>query len=187
MEGAATVTVNYGGRFDVVNGYTIGNQLSPRLNTVWTGDAVDDGPCRLCQLFHAAAAGTGLDRRTSPSMPNTSAAPAVTEKRPIKNESAQYFDAGVTQEVLPGLKLGVDLYYKYSRNLLDEGQFGAPVVLTPFNYHIGINQGIELTTNYTVGNFTFYGNLAIAKQKAKGIELGAIQLQPRPISPRPTA
>ena len=30
-----TVTVNYGGRFDVVNGYTMGNQLSPRLNTVW--------------------------------------------------------------------------------------------------------------------------------------------------------
>ncbi len=31
-----TVTVNYGGRFDVVNGFTIGNQLSPRFNTVWT-------------------------------------------------------------------------------------------------------------------------------------------------------
>ncbi len=29
------VTVNYGARFDVVNGYTTGSQLSPRLNMVW--------------------------------------------------------------------------------------------------------------------------------------------------------
>ncbi len=56
---------------------------------------------------------------------------------PIKNESAQYFDAGVTQEVITGLKIGLDLYYKKARNLLDEGQFGAPVILTPFNYHVG--------------------------------------------------
>jgi outer membrane receptor for ferrienterochelin and colicin len=27
-----TVTVNYGARFDVVNGYTMGSQLSPRIN-----------------------------------------------------------------------------------------------------------------------------------------------------------
>ncbi len=29
------VTVNYGARFDVVNEYTMENQISPRLNTVW--------------------------------------------------------------------------------------------------------------------------------------------------------
>ena len=29
------VTINYGARFDVVNGYTMGSQLSPRLNMVW--------------------------------------------------------------------------------------------------------------------------------------------------------
>jgi outer membrane receptor protein involved in Fe transport len=88
---------------------------------------------------------------------------------PIKNESAQYFDIGVTQEALPGLKLGADAYYKYARNLIDEGQFGSPVVLTPFNYHFGVNQGVELTVNYTAGNFELYSNLAIAKQKAKDV------------------
>jgi hypothetical protein len=99
----------------------------------------------------------------------TSAQPAVTQNDPIKNERAQYLDAGVIQEWLPGLKTGVDLYYKYARSLIDEGQFGSPVVLTPFNYHFGVNQGVELTTSYTAGNFEYYGNLAIAKQKAKGI------------------
>ena len=62
-----------------------------------------------------------------------------TGNSPIKAERSHYFDAGVTQDVtqVPGLKLGLDAYYKYSRNLLDEGQFGAPIILTPFNYHVG--------------------------------------------------
>jgi outer membrane receptor protein involved in Fe transport len=67
---------------------------------------------------------------------------------------------------------------KFARNLLDEGQFGAPVVLTPFNYRIGLNQGIELTTDYTLGAFVFYGNLAIAKQKAKGIDSAQFNFGP---------
>ena len=36
---------------------------------------------------------------------------------PVKSERSHVFDAGVTQEVLPGLKVGVDVYYKYARNL----------------------------------------------------------------------
>jgi outer membrane receptor for ferrienterochelin and colicins len=32
---------------------------------------------------------------------------------------------------------GVDTYYKRSQNLIDEGQFGAPIILTPFNYAQG--------------------------------------------------
>ena len=172
-----TVTVNYGGRFDVVNGYTIGNQLSPRLNTVWTPT-----PSTTLHAGYASYFTPPPQELVSTAnlalYANTSAAPAVTENSPLKNESAQYFDAGVTQEALPGLKLGIDLYYKYSRNLLDEGQFGAPVILTPFNYHIGINKGIELTTSYTVGNFTYYGNLAIAKQKASGIDSAQFNFSP---------
>lgn len=164
-----TVTVNYGGRFDEVNGYTTGNQLSPRLNTVWQATP--------STVVHAGYASyftpppTELVSTQSLALfANTSAAPAVTQNSNIKNERAQYFDIGATQEVLTGFKVGLDIYYKYSRNLLDEGQFGAPVVLTPFNYHVGYNKGVELTTNYTIGNFTYYGNLAIAEQKAEGID-----------------
>jgi outer membrane receptor protein involved in Fe transport len=163
------VTVNYGGRFDVVNGYTIGNQLSPRFNTVWTPT-----PSTTLHVGYASYFTPPPQELVSTSnlaaFANTSGEPPVTTNSPIKNESAQYFDGGATQEVIPGLKVGLDLYYKKARNLLDEGQFGAPVILTPFNYHIGINRGVEITTNYTVGNFTYYGNLALAKQNAKGID-----------------
>jgi outer membrane receptor protein involved in Fe transport len=171
------VTVNYGGRFDLVNGYTMGSQFSPRLNTVWQATP--------STTFHA-----GYARYFTPPpqelvstenvvlYANTSGAAASPENSPIKNESANYFDVGATQDVLTGLKAGVDLYYKYSRNLLDESQFGAPIVLTPFNYHLGINKGVELTTNYNVGNFTFYGNLAIANQLAKGVDSAQFNFTP---------
>ena len=45
----------------------------------------------------------------------------------------------------------------------------APVILAPFNYHVGFNKGVELTTTYERGNFTYYGNLAIAEQKDEDI------------------
>ncbi len=172
-----TVTVNYGGRFDVVNGYTIGNQLSPRLNTVWKPTSTTTVHAGYASYFTPPPQEL-VSTQNLALYAGTSAAPAVTTNSPIKNESAQYLDAGVTQEVLPGLKAGVDLYYKHSRNLLDEGQFGAPVILTPFNYHIGINQGVELTTSYTAGNFSYYGNLAIAKQKASGINSAQFNFSP---------
>jgi TonB dependent receptor/TonB-dependent Receptor Plug Domain len=172
-----TVTVNYGGRFDVVNGYTIGNQLSPRFNTVWTPTPSTTLHAGYASYFTPPPQEL-VSTQNLALTANTSGAPASTTNDPIKNESAQYFDTGLTQEVVPGLKLGLDLYYKKSRNLLDEGQFGAPVILTPFNYHVAINRGVELTSNYAVGNFTYYGNLALAKQNARGINSAQFNFSP---------
>jgi len=171
-------TINYGARFDLVNGFTKGSQLSPRLNAVWKATPTT--------TFHA-----GYARYFTPPpqelvstenvalFANTSAAPAVTQNSLMKNESAQYFDAGVQQSPIHGLTVGVDLYYKLAHNLIDEGQFGAPIILTPFNYDLGINKGVELTTEYNSGNFTFYGNLAIANQLAKGINSAQFNFTPQ--------
>jgi outer membrane receptor protein involved in Fe transport len=176
-----TLTVNHGIRYDLVNGYTSGSQFSPRLNTVWKAT-----PSTTVHAGYASYFTPPPQELVSTSdlalFAGTSAEPAVTQNDAIKNERAQYLDTGVIQEWLPGLKTGVDLYYKYARNLLDEGQFGAPVILTPFNYHLGINQGIELTTSYTVGNFEYYGNLAIAKQKAKGINSAEFNFTPEQLA-----
>ena len=72
----------------------------------------------------------------------------------------------------------MDVYYKWARNLIDEGQFGAPVVLTTYNYHVGINKGVELTTSYDNGPFSYYGNLAIAQQKAEDISAAQFNFSP---------
>jgi outer membrane receptor for ferrienterochelin and colicins len=62
-----------------------------------------------------------------------------------------------------------DAYYKIASNLLDEGQFGAPILFTPFNYEKGLVRGVELTLSYDIDNWSFYSNLAAAKAQGKNI------------------
>ncbi len=163
-----SVTINYGGRFDAVDTSTHESQVSPRLNVVWQATPSTTVHTGYANYFTPPpfdiVALTSINKFS-----NTSAAAASTGNSPVKAERAHYFDVGITQEILPGLKAGIDAYYKYARNLIDEGQFGAPVILTPFNYHVGFNKGVELTTSYDKGPFSSYGNLAIAEQKAEGI------------------
>lgn len=172
-----TVTVNYGARFDLVDGYTHGDQVSPRVNVVWQATPSTTVHAGYAKYFTPPPQEL-VQTGALAAFANTSGAPPGTTNDPIRNETAHYLDAGVIQELFPGLKAGVDLYYKYSHHLLDEGQFGAPIVLTPFNYHHAINRGIELTSNYVNGDFTYYGNLAIAEQRAKGIESAEFNFSP---------
>jgi outer membrane cobalamin receptor len=87
----------------------------------------------------------------------------VTDDNTPLPERADYYDVGASQQITDALKLAVDSYYKLSSDLIDEGQFGAPVVLTPFNYARGRQMGLEFTADYTSGDFTAYGNFALSR------------------------
>ncbi len=166
------VTVNYGLRFDHYNAYSSGSQVSPRLNVVW--QAFDDttvhgGYSRYFTPPPFELIGT----ETFKQFANTTAIPpgTETEDTPPIAERSDYYDFGVQQKLLDrALTLGVDSYYENSQNLIDEGQFGAPIILTPFNYRYGIIKGVELTGNYTVSHFSAYGNLAFQSAKGKDVE-----------------
>ena len=73
----------------------------------------------------------------------------------------------------PGLKFGIDAYYKIAQNLLDEGQFGAPIVLTSFNYANAHVKGVELTGSYDSGPWSLYGN--VAWSDAQGTNINSAQ------------
>jgi len=163
-----TLTLNYGGRFDVVNQFVMGNQISPRINAVWQATPSTTVHAGYASYFSPPSFEL-IATESVNLFAGTSGAPPSTQNSIVKAERAHYFDVGVAQDLLPGLKAGVDAYYKYSRNLVDESQFGAPVVLTPFNYRLGINKGVELTATYDNGPFSFYGNLALAQQTAEQI------------------
>jgi outer membrane receptor protein involved in Fe transport len=162
------VTINYGARFDVVNSVTMENQISPRLNVVWQATSATTVHAGYANYFTPPPFELAPPDSVNV-FANTTGATASSGNSPLKAERAHVFDVGVTQDVLPGLKVGLDAYYKYARNLLDEGQFGAPVVLTPFNYHVGYTKGVELTTTYDKGPFSYYGNLAFGTEKAEGV------------------
>ena len=166
-----TLTLNYGARYDVLNAYTNAEQLSPRINLVWKPESAT--------TFHA-----GYSRYfTPPSLENisgqsigkfagttgypsgyTPASPPSDDR--ILPERSNYFDAGVERIVLPGLKLNVDGYWKIARDLIDEGQFGAPIIESVFNYGHGNVLDIEFSGAYDVGDFSAYGNLSIGRERA---------------------
>jgi outer membrane receptor protein involved in Fe transport len=164
----ANLTVNFGARFDLVDQFTHEKQLSPRLNVVWEpvgGTTLHAGYAR----YFTPPPFELISNPTLALLANTSAAPAVTDNNTAKAERSHYFDIGVTQVVLPGLKVGLDAYYKIAKNLVDEGQFGAAILLTPFNYARGFAEGIEMTTSYDVDNWSLYSNFSVSKAMGEDI------------------
>lgn len=100
---------------------------------------------------------------------NTVAAPEVTQNDGVRPERADYFDVGVVAKPVRGLTLGLSAYYKISQNLLDDGQFGAPIIITPFNYANGIVKGAEFNASYDNGPWNFYFNGAFSSNIATQI------------------
>ncbi|HUO02893.1 MAG TPA: TonB-dependent receptor [Rhizomicrobium sp.] len=161
------LTVNYGLRYDQYAAYSSGNQLSPRANAVWTpwdGTIIHVGYAR-----YYTPPPIELVSNTDISLfNNTTNAPlSPLDNTPIA-EKADYYDVGVSQQVTDSIKLALDSYMKHSSDLIDEGQFGAPIILTPFNYARGRQMGLEFTGDYTAGDFTAYLNGALAHAAGEG-------------------
>lgn len=163
-----TVTLNFGVRFDAVSGVTDEYQFSPRVNLVW-------------QPSPAFAFRAGYSRYFTPPplaqvsanslnvLANTVAAAEILQNDPVRAERADYFDVGVTVKPIRGLTLGLSAYYKIAQNLLDEGQFGAPIMLTSFNYGSAIVKGVEFNASYDDGPWNLYFNGAYGSAMGKNI------------------
>ena len=173
---ARGLTLNYGLRFDQFDGFRDENQLSPRINLVWQ-------PTR-STTFHAGyaryfspppfelIAGETLSKFVAPTgnpLVTSTAAPSVTTDATPFAERANYFDVGAEQKLTPDLTATVDSYYKISTHLIDEGQFGAPIILTPFNYQDGRQWGVEFTLSYNKGPFSAYANASHAVAQGRDL------------------
>jgi outer membrane receptor protein involved in Fe transport len=170
------LTVNYGLRYDKYQAFADENQLSPRINVVWqpAGDTtIHAGYSR----FFTPPPFENVATESVTKFVNTTASPAITLDDVSKAERANYFDAGASHD-FHGLTLGADSYYKISQNLIDEGQFGAPIILTPFNYKHGKQYGVEFTANYAVENFSFYANAGLEHAEGKDISSSQFSFDP---------
>jgi len=172
------LTLNYGARFDVVDEFTHENQASPRVNLVWqpTPDTTlhagyshyfTPPPFELVPGSQFAAfTGTTAPGACPPGAP--ASAPECRDST-VRAEHDNYFDAGMDHVFLPGLHAGIDGYFKLARDLIDEGQFGAPIILTAFNYAKGQVGGIELSSSYDHGPWSLYANLADSRAVGRNI------------------
>ena len=174
---AAPLTLNYGLRVDHYNAFSSGSQLSPRVNAVWqpwAGTTLHAGFSR----YFTPPPFELVANETISKFANTSIAPAVLIATAPMAERANYFDAGVEQKLLEGLTLGIDSYYRRSQNLIDEGQFGAPIILTPFNYLKGKIEGVEFTGNYASHDFSAYANLSFQTAIGRHFESAQFNFSP---------
>jgi outer membrane receptor protein involved in Fe transport len=163
------LTLNAGLRFDQLFQYVDANQFSPRVALVYKpfdGTSFHAGYARyFTPPYQAQAASSNIALFT-----NTTNQPDVQLADPVKPERSHYFDVGVDQTVLPGLTMGLDGYYKIARDMIDDGQFGAAVVLTQFNYAEGYSEGGEFKLKYNNGNFNAYANFAYNITEGKDVE-----------------
>jgi hypothetical protein len=164
-----SLTFNYGLRFDKFTAFTAAHQVSPRFNAVW--QPLDDTTVHIGYSRYLSPPPFELvGGETISKFLNTTAAPAVTASNSPLAEQANYYDVGVQQKLTRQFTVGLDTYYKQSHNLIDEGQFGAPIILTPFNYTYGKQYGAEITANFTAEGFNAYLNLAYQSAKGKNID-----------------
>ena len=177
----SVLVVNYGVRFDHFTAFSSGSQLSPRVNFVWQAaqnTTVHAGYSR----FFSPPPFELVGSTTVQKFLNTSAAPAITQDDPVKAERSNYYDVGVQQTISKALTVGVDSYFKQAIHLIDEGQFGAPIILAPFNYRNGQVYGVEFTGSYTAGHFQAYGNVAVQRAIGKDFESSQFNFSPKTLA-----
>jgi outer membrane receptor protein involved in Fe transport len=171
------LTLNYGLRWDRYEAYSSGDQLSPRANLVW--QATDSTTVHMgYSRYFSPPPFENIATESITKFLNTTAAPtSLVNDTPVA-ERANYGDVGVSQKVTPQLTLGVDSYYKRSRDLIDEGQFGAPIILTPFNYKSGRQYGLEFSADYTSDKLFAYANAGLEHAEGKDIVSSQFQFDP---------
>jgi outer membrane receptor protein involved in Fe transport len=170
------LTFNYGVRYDQYGAFNAESQLSPRVNLVWTPTDTTTVHTGFARYFSPPpielVASTDIAQ-----FDNTTAAGDHTDDLP-KAERADYYDFGVVQKLFEGAQVGLDTFYKTSRNMVDEGQFGAPIILTPFNYQTGRQYGGELSFNYQNDGFSGYVNASYSKAEGRNIVSSQFQFAP---------
>ncbi|HEV7164283.1 MAG TPA: TonB-dependent receptor [Gammaproteobacteria bacterium] len=172
-----TLTLNYGLRYDISNGFLRESQVSPRVNVVYTLDDATKLHLGYSRYFTPpeleliAPKDIALFQGTTNQLPSG-------VNTDVKAERDDYYDAGITHDFTSAWQVGVDGYYKDARNLLDEGQFGPALIFSPFNYARGRVWGMELTSTYTDGDFSTYYNLAYSRALGNQVVSGQFNFSP---------
>jgi len=171
------LTINYGVRFDLYDGLERADQASPRAGAVY-------------KLFESTTLHAAYARYFTPpptelvsvgsiqKFANTTGAPASLGNGNPTVERDHYFDAGATQQIIPGLNVGIDSYYKMARDLIDEGQFGPALIFETFNYTKGRVYGVEQTSSYTHENVYLYENFDYSVAQGTQVESGQFNFTP---------
>jgi len=167
------LTINSGIRYDLYDALVHADQFSPRIGGLYEFPTQTTLHAGYARYFTPPA--TELISATSVSkFENTTGAFTTVQGNnfSVKPERADYFDVGITQQIASGFKLGVDSYFKYAKDLIDEGQFGTALIFSDFNYNRGRVYGTEVTGSYNIGNLSTYINFAYSVAQGTQVATG---------------
>ena len=172
------VTINYGARFDWFDAnFDNETQLSPRVNLVWKMDQATTFHIGYSRYFVPPPVQNATLATVQKFNGTTNAAGIQLADAPTA-ERSNYYDIGIQRKLSDEWTIGVDGFYKQSRNLVDLGQFGAALIETPFNYAAGKVYGAELSTQYQHDGFSAFGNLSWVETRAHDINSQQFQIDP---------
>lgn len=183
---SSSLTINYGLRYDHLAAYVDAEQVSPRLGLIWYASKQTTLHAAYARYFTPPAnelvstpsLAKFLYTTNSAPLPALPDAPTTPPNSPVKPERDHYFDIGLSQQFTPHFNVGLDTFYKYARDLLDEGQFGSALIFTPFNYQRGHVYGFELSSSYHEGNLSAWGNVTHTIAQATNVESGQFNFGP---------
>jgi outer membrane receptor protein involved in Fe transport len=155
-------TLNYGLRGDRYQLARIESQLSPRVGLVWQATGSTTVHAGYSRYFTPPATEMIASANIAKFDGTTNAVPDNGNNTPLA-ERSDYFDAGISQNLGSAWTVGVDAYYRKVQRLQDEGQFGAALIYSTFNYARGRVKGLEFTANYVQGPLSAYFNASLGK------------------------
>ncbi|HWE01183.1 MAG TPA: TonB-dependent receptor [Tepidisphaeraceae bacterium] len=164
------LTVNYGLRYDRFDAsFDREGQLSPRANLVYKIDDATTVHAGYSRYFVPPPV-QDVQAGTIAKYANTTNAPASPGNNAPRVERSDYYDVGLSRQIAKPFQLTIDGFYKQAHQLLDLGQFGDAVILSPYNYAKGTVAGAELSGIYKEDGFSAFANFSWVKTLAHDID-----------------
>ena len=170
-------TVNYGVRADRYDAFRPESQLSPRVGLVYQPTDSTTIHAGFSRYFTPPATEMISPTSIAKFAGTTNALPGAGNDTPLAERSS-YYDVGISQKFGDAWTVGLDSYSRHVSRIQDEGQFGAALVYSTFNYDQGKVKGDELTVNYDGGALTAYFNFAYNRSVGKRIITGQYNFNP---------
>jgi len=172
-------SVNFGSRWDRLQGFSVDSQFSPTINFVYKvrpDTTLHAGFARYFQIPNFQ----GISPNISNIFAGTSGAIGVATGGNLapEPETDYYWDAGFTHQFLPNLNWEEDNYFRIDRHYLDEGQFGAVPIDAPLNYKRGYGGGVENTLTFNLPNFSARLSVFVAREEDIGVATGQYNFEP---------
>lgn len=165
-----SVTVNYGLRYDRFDAnFDTEDQVSPRANVVWKIDDRTTTHAGYARYFVPPPV-QDLTLADINRFNGTTNAPASPGDNAPRVERSNYYDVGLSRQLNKAFLVNFDGFYKEAKQLVDLGQFGDAIILSPYNYARGSVAGAEFSSTYKQDGLSAFANFSWVRTLAHDID-----------------